>query len=99
MRELSSLREEVVYASALAREHSKERFDAKTSEWKDESLLQPGKKVWIEIVDMPYPAAAHMPTRKMRALATASDLVSTPCWVPCCHLGRIDSIDSQSHAY
>ena len=62
VKELSSLREEVVYASALAREHSKERFDAKTSEWKDESLLHPGKKVWIEIRDVPYPTAAYMPT-------------------------------------
>ena len=24
-------------------------------------------RLWIEIVDMPYPAVAHMPTRKMRA--------------------------------
>lgn len=54
MKELSSLREEVIWASALAQEHYKGRFDAKTSEWKDESLLQPGKKVWIEIVDVPY---------------------------------------------
>ena len=55
MRDLSSLREEVNAATDLAMEDYKRRFDERTSTWKDEELLQPGKLVWLEMrgIDMP----------------------------------------------
>ena len=45
MRELASMRDEVDAANELAMEDYKRRFDSKTSNWKDEELLQPGKLV------------------------------------------------------
>ena len=49
MRDLATLRDEVADAAELAADHYKTRFDERTSTWKDEELLLPGKKVWLEM--------------------------------------------------
>ena len=36
-------------ATELVMDDYKRRFDEKTSTWKDEELLQPGKMVWLEV--------------------------------------------------
>jgi len=66
MRELSTLRDEVADAAELAATHYKDRFDEHTSTWKDEELLQPGKKVWLEMRGIDMPADEMMPTVKLR---------------------------------
>ena len=48
----STLRDEVADAAELAADYSKSRYDEHTSTWKDEELLQPGKKVWSEMRGM-----------------------------------------------
>ena len=44
----------------------KRRFDEKTSAWKDEELLQPGKLVWLEMRGIDMPADKVMTTQKLR---------------------------------
>ena len=53
-------------AAELAADHYKTRFDERTSTWKDEELLQPGKKVWLEMRGIDMPADDLMPTVKLR---------------------------------
>ena len=59
MRDLSTLRDEVADAAELASEYYKQRFDERTSTWRDEALLQPGKKVWLEMRGIDMPANRH----------------------------------------
>jgi hypothetical protein len=66
MRDLSTLRDEVADAAELASEYYKQRFDEHTSTWRDEALLQPGKKVWLEMRGIDMPADRQMPTVKLR---------------------------------
>ena len=66
MIELTSLREEVYEAAERAAQYIKEHYDSKTSTWKNEDLLKPGCKVWLEVRNLKFPADALMPTRKMR---------------------------------
>ena len=43
LRDLATLRDEVVDAAELAADHYKARFDERTSTWKDEELLLPSQ--------------------------------------------------------
>ena len=66
LQELMSIRDEVYEAGRLADEYRKSHYDKKTSKWKDEELLQPGSKVWLEVRDRPLVTDHLTPTRKMR---------------------------------
>ena len=62
MQELMMTRDEVTEARADAEAYSKEHFDEKTLKWKHEELLQPGKRVWLLVKDIPLPVDPLMPT-------------------------------------
>jgi hypothetical protein len=66
LEELMAIRTEVALSRQLSDEYNKAHFDEKTHKWDNESELQPGKLVWLEVRDTPLATDHLMTTVKLR---------------------------------
>ena len=66
LEELMAIRSEVALSRRLSDEYNKAHFDEKTQKWDNETDLQPGKQVWLEVRDTPLATDHLMSTVKLR---------------------------------